>query len=123
MALKSAFKRCAQQLQVIPQRISKRHGTLQIEPIAEHDANVDIIDMDKYDSDFSQLSETVIRGLETYGFLSLSNVAGLDTKALESISETFFNRDIEYKLKYAKHKWNPQNENRYRGYEVFHIST
>merc|ERR1719229_2134275 len=90
--------------------------SIKADPIAVHKANVDVIDMDRFTSDFGTLSETMMRGLETYGFLSLCNVSGLDTKALRSISQSFFNSDIDYKLNYAKHKWNAANANRYRGY-------
>lgn len=117
MALKQFYKQFMRRLGSELLYITHRPIHSKAEPAALHDANVAMIDMDKYDSDFNELSQSVIHGLETYGFLSLRNVAGLDTKAIHSLSRTFFDKDIDYKLKYAKHKWNPSNPNRYRGYK------
>eukprot|EP01084_Bolivina_argentea_P017336 32386_1 len=72
--------------------------------------------MSLYDNEFISLSNTVLKGLQTSGFISLMNINKLDTNKLLSISKSFFEKDISYKLNYAKCKWNSSNSNCYRGY-------
>ena len=84
--------------------------------ITEYDADLAVIDMSKYEDEFISLSDNVLNALETYGFLSIINIEKLDTDKLLSLSQSFFQSDISYKLNYAKCKWNTSNTNCYRGY-------
>ena len=74
------------------------------------------IDFSRYDESFESLSDNVIHGLTTSGFLSVFNIEGLDTTGLYEVSEWFFNLPPWHKAKLMKHKWNPANSNTYRGY-------
>ena len=78
--------------------------------------DITVIDMSQYDQNFTVLSQDALNGLETYGFLSIINIDELDTNKLLSISKSFFESRIAYKLQYAKCKWNATNDNCYRGY-------
>ncbi|XP_046566875.1 2-oxoglutarate-dependent dioxygenase 33-like [Haliotis rubra] len=63
-----------------------------------------------------QVARELVRALETVGFLYIDNAPGVDLETLLKNCDTFFALSSAEKHMMAKHKWNPLNKNKYRGY-------
>ncbi|XP_071119193.1 isopenicillin N synthase-like [Haliotis cracherodii] len=77
-----------------------------------------IIDLKKAQDKTQRLNvaRELVRALETVGFLYVDNAPGVDMDTLLKNSDRFFALSSAEKHMMAKHKWNPMNKNKYRGY-------
>ena len=64
------------------------------------------------------VSKTIRHACETVGFFQIIG-HGIDECLIDKMiteARRFFNQSFEEKQRYAVHKWNPSNSNKYRGY-------
>ncbi|XP_046365943.2 2-oxoglutarate-dependent dioxygenase 33-like [Haliotis rufescens] len=84
----------------------------------EDDPKLPIIDLKKAQDKTQRLNvaRDLVRALETVGFLYVDNAPGVYMDTLLKNSKRFFALSSAEKHMMAKHKWNPMNKNKYRGY-------
>ncbi|XP_041365536.1 2-oxoglutarate-dependent dioxygenase citB-like isoform X2 [Gigantopelta aegis] len=79
---------------------------------------IPVIDLKEAENASQRLgvAQKLVKALETDGFLFLDNVPGVDLNKVFKNSEWFFSIPETDKSQLLKKQWNPQNNNRYRGY-------
>ena len=75
-----------------------------------------VLDMSRSISNRQETAETLVRALENEGFLSITNVQGLDYDKLFECCKWFFTRPDAVKRSLTTRTFAPENNNRFRGY-------
>ncbi|XP_046566711.1 2-oxoglutarate-Fe(II) type oxidoreductase hxnY-like [Haliotis rubra] len=84
----------------------------------ETNVQLPVIDLKKAQDNTQrlQVAGELVTALETVGFLYVDNAPGVDLETLLENTKRLFSLSSEEKRMISKHKWNPINKNRYRGY-------